>query len=71
MGTRVTATSREAAREKLTVMANCLKIVDVKPWTNTIGRNTAKVVKVDAIRGTLTSEAPLTAESSREYPSCR
>ena len=66
---KVNETNKEAKRERVTVIAKSLNIVPTTPSTNTIGINTATVVKVDAVIAIPTSEAPSIAASSLEYPS--
>ncbi len=54
----VNATKREESREKVTVRASSLKRCAVIPSTNTIGKNTAMVVRVDAVMAIATSFVP-------------
>ncbi len=70
IGTKVTATTKDASREKEIVIANGVNNSDAIPSTNTIGRNTTNVVVVDAITAGANSDAPLIADSFKEYPCC-
>jgi len=69
IGITVRATIKDISKEKVTVRANSLNIVAVIPLTNTIGKNTAIVVKVEATTAILTSLAPSTAALSAGSPS--
>ena len=60
-GTIVNETTRDDIKENATVSANSLNNWAVIPWTNTIGKNTATVVRVDAVTAKATSFAPVTA----------
>ncbi len=50
-------------------MAKSLNKIPTIPSTNTIGRNTAMVVRVEAVIDKPTSLAPFMAASFLEYPS--
>src|SRR5690625_1888460 len=70
IGTRVTATTRDAINEKETVNAKGVNKSDAIPSTKTIGRKTTSVVVVDAITAGANSEARLVADSNKLYPRC-
>src|SRR5699024_303842 len=71
IGTKVTATTSDAISENDTASASGVNISDAIPSTNTIGRNTTKVVVVDAMTAGASSDAPLVADSNKLYPRCR
>ena len=60
-GTRVSATTRLASREKVMVSARSVKSCLVMPSTNTMGRKTHTVVNVEAVMAPSTCPAPATA----------
>ncbi len=62
----VSATTNDANNENVTVNASSLNKMDVTPSTKTIGKNTATVVKVDAITAIETSFVPSLAASALE-----
>ena len=69
IGTKVKATNRLAARE---VIARAMSVRSlVMPYVNTIGRNTAIVVKVEAVIAPATWLVPSTAEVWADRPSLR
>jgi len=68
IGTRVRETTKEASREKVTVSAISLNSCPAIPSTKTIGKNTATVVKVEAVTAPATSEVPFKAELYRSAP---
>src|SRR5699024_1092980 len=65
MGTSVTARSREAIRENDTASASGVNRSDAMPSTYTIGKNTTKVVVVEAITAGASSDAPFVADSNK------
>ena len=69
IGIKVKDTNSEAVKDKVTVKAKSLNTVPIIPSINTIGINTAIVVKVDAVIAMPTSDAPFIAASCLEYPS--
>ena len=70
-GTRVKATRSEQARAKVTVSAWSLNRTPAIPGTNTIGRKTDMVVKVDAVMAFATSAVPTLAAARRSFPLSR
>ena len=60
-GTRVRAMIRLARSEKVMVRARSVNSCLVMPSTNTMGRNTHTVVKVEAVMAPSTWPAPATA----------
>ncbi len=54
----VSATSREASRATVTVIANGRNSSPITPPTSAMGRNTATVVSVDAVIAPATSRTP-------------
>jgi len=71
VGTKVSETTSDAINDTAKVRANSLNIVATIPWTKTIGRKTATVVRVEAKIAIPTSDTPLIAASTLEYPSKR
>ncbi len=71
MGNRLKATKREATRAKVTVRAIGRNSCDAIPCTNTMGKNTAMVVMVEAAMAPVTSLVPVLAASTIPIPSCR
>ena len=71
MGMNVSATASEASRAKVTVRAWSVKIWPATPSMNTMGKNTAMVVRVEAVTAMPTSDAPRRADSTMESPSSR
>ena len=69
MGIKNRATPRDAKSENTTVKAISPNICPATPSTNTIGKNTAMVVKVDAVTAPPTSLTPRTVASIRLSPS--
>ena len=68
-GINVSATANEAMREKVTVNASCLNIWPAMPTTKPMGKNTAIVVRVEAVTAFETSPAPFLAASFSPSPS--
>jgi hypothetical protein len=54
-GTTVSDTNSDASRATVTVIANDEKICPISPPTRAIGRNTATVVRVEAVTAPATS----------------
>ena len=71
IGIRVIATSRDTAMAMATVSAWSRNSWPAMPCTNTSGRNTAMVVRVDATTAMLTSRVPTIADSSIPSPRSR
>ncbi len=71
MGIKVSATNRDIKREKVMVRPIALNSSPAIPDTYTIGRNTAMVVKVEAVIASPTSFAPSSAASTASSPSSR
>jgi len=71
MGIRVTATTREASRLRVTVMAMSPKSAPAIPSTKMMGRKTATVVRVEAATAPPTSVVPVMAAAVRPRPSWR
>ena len=69
IGIKNSATATEANSENTTVRERSPKICPAIPSTNTIGKKTAIVVRVDAKTAVPTSLTPLTADSVRPSPS--
>ena len=63
------ATSREASSEKTTVSAISPNTCPAMPSTNTMGKNTAIVVRVEAKTAPPTSETPRMVAALRSSPS--
>ena len=53
------------------VIQNSLNIMPVMPPDRPMGRNTATVVRVEAVTEVTTSFVPLVQDSQRSYPSVR
>ena len=70
IGISVSATARDPNNEKVTVNAKSLQIWPAIPTTNTIGRNTAIVVKVEPVIAPPTSVAPDTLACLIPFFSC-
>jgi hypothetical protein len=64
-------TTSEASRLKATVSAWSRKSWPATPSTNTIGRKTETVVRVEAVTAMATSREPLAAASKRSSPPSR
>ena len=60
-GTSVSATARLASSENVMVSARSVKSCFVMPSTNTMGKNTHTVVRVEAVMAPSTCPAPATA----------
>ena len=60
-GTRVSATARLASSENVMVSARSVNSCFVMPSTNTMGKNTHTVVRVEAVMAPSTCPAPATA----------
>ncbi len=71
MGLSRSATARDAISEKVTVSARSRKIWPAMPSTNTMGKNTATVVRVEATTALDTSRVPRSAASLIPSPSTR
>ena len=63
MGIKKRETIRDASKEKTTAKERSPKIWPAIPSTKTIGKNTAIVVKVEAVTAPATSDVPFRAES--------
>ena len=59
IGTKVTEITSEESSDTTTVTARSRKSWATRPGTRKIGRNTAMVVKVEAVMASITSFAPL------------
>ena len=71
MGIKLNATNNEAKRLKAIVQARSLKSCPAIPPTNKIGKNTAIVVKVEAVTAVETCSAPARAASATVNPVSR
>ena len=71
IGTNRSATTKEANSENTTAKAKSPKIWPATPSTNTMGKNTATVVKVEAVTACATSRVPDTAANRRSEPCSR
>ena len=71
MGMTNNATARDANSENTTVNARSPKICPATPCTNTMGKNTAMVVKVDAMTAGPTSLVPRMTDVRKSSPSSR
>ena len=69
----VKATKSEANKEKAMAKARPRVSFPVIPWAKIMGKNTAMVVRVEAVIAIPTSDAPLLAASFFSFPSsmCR
>ena len=61
--------AREARIRKAMVRQKSLKIIPARPPVRPRGRNTATVVRVEAVRESMTSRVPSTQEVIRSWPS--
>ena len=68
-GTSVSAMTKLASNEYAMVKPMSVKISRVNPCTNTIGKNTATVVSVEAMIAPETCFAPSTAATVADLPS--
>ncbi len=69
IGTTISATAKLARSEKLTVSASSLNIIPARPPTKAMGKNTATVVRVEAVMAMATSSVPRRAAVRRSAPS--
>src|SRR5699024_12463253 len=70
IGTRVTATTRDAIKENETVKASGVNKSDAIPSTYTIGKKTTNVVVVEAITDGVNSDDPFVSASNKMLPRC-